>query len=490
MSISSSSVKQSSLEEQFRDFALNLVKLLGIVICLVFPLVMIQTIDDHAGLQLLWQWDLAASILMLVTGLYTALYVAALGEFAPAFMMTGAVTAFSWMGFLPHQGLSHGGAFLGLATAGWIFWKMGKETAAQLPLLQSAQRAFSAISHHEVRSLMVLLGIAFLIPFMPDIAGVSLSSAYILGSLVLIFTYILLGWGLNIIVGYAGLLDLGYIGFYAVGAYVYALLSTHYDVSFWLCLPLSALITAGVGVLLGLPVLRLRGDYFAIVTLGFGEIVRILLINLYWITGGSDGVVGIPRPSFFGLAVFKPLSKHGETLFYQFMGLSAFSNKHWVLFLYYLGLGLLIAVGAFAYFLRKSILGRAWEALREDDIACAALGINRTVLKLSAFAMSAGIAGIAGAFFAARQGFISPESFTFMESAMVLAIVVLGGMGSLLGIVLASIVLIGLPEVFRDFAEYRMIIFGLGLVLIMIVRPQGLISVRVPSVSLDKEDSL
>ncbi len=299
---------------------------------------------------------------------------------------------------------------------------------------------------------------------------------------VLVLTYVMLGWGLNIVVGLAGLLDLGYVAFYAIGAYTYAMLATQLGLSFWLCLPIAGLFAASFGVLLGFPVLRLRGDYLAIVTLGFGEMVRIVLVNWWWFTGGPNGISTIPRPSFFGLP-FDKKPPEGTESFHTFFGLD-YTGDHRVTFLYYLILGLALATNMFTLRIRRLPIGRAWEALREDETACRALGINPTSTKLTAFALGAMFAGFAGSFFATRQGFISPESFTFLESAVILAIVVLGGMGSQLGVVLAAILLIGLPEFFRDLAAFRMLAFGAGMVAIMLWRPRGLLAHREPTLRL------
>ncbi|MCB9960170.1 MAG: high-affinity branched-chain amino acid ABC transporter permease LivM [Rhodospirillaceae bacterium] len=299
----------------------------------------------------------------------------------------------------------------------------------------------------------------------------------------LVLTYVMLGWGLNIIVGLAGLLDLGYVAFYAVGAYSYALFATEFNLSFWACLPIAGLLAASAGVILGFPVLRLRGDYFAIVTLGFGEIIRIIILNWYNLTRGPDGIGGIPRPSFFGIADFTREPAEGEVAFHELFGLE-FDTLHRVVFMYYLILMLALIVNFFSMRVRRMPIGRAWEALREDDIACQSLGINRRNIKLMAFAFSAMFGGFAGSFFATRQGFISPESFTFIESAIILAIVVLGGMGSQAGVVLAAILLIGLPEVFRELEQYRMLCFGMAMVAVMVWRPRGLLAHRDPSVRL------
>ncbi|NBA94877.1 high-affinity branched-chain amino acid ABC transporter permease LivM [Pseudomonas sp. R5(2019)] len=303
---------------------------------------------------------------------------------------------------------------------------------------------------------------------------------YIVDIATTVLIYVMLGWGLNVVVGLAGLLDLGYVAFYAVGAYSYALLSQYLGLSFWACLPLAGALAASFGLLLGYPTLRLRGDYLAIVTLGFGEIIRLVLINWTELTGGPNGISSIARPSFFGL----PFSSSTEqTIFASFFGLD-YSNQHRIIFLYYLIFALAILTNVLVLRLRKLPAGRAWEAMREDEIACRALGINVTRVKLSAFALGAMLGGLAGVFFAARQGFISPESFTFNESAIVLAIVVLGGMGSQLGVVLAALVLVLLPELGRNFSEYRMLLFGAAMVLIMVWRPGGILSAREPSIRL------
>ena len=310
------------------------------------------------------------------------------------------------------------------------------------------------------------------------------ASRYVMDVAILVITYIMLGWGLNIVVGLAGLLDLGYVAFYAIGAYSYALLANYFDWSFWICLPMAGVFAGISGILLGFPVLRLRGDYLAIVTLGFGEIIRVILLNWYEFTGGPDGISGIPRPSFFGLE-FK---RSSEGTFSGFFGLD-YSSMHRIIFLYYLILALALLTNFVTLRLRRLPVGRAWEALREDEIACRSLGINPTNTKLTAFAIGATFGGLAGSFFATRQGFISPESFTFIESAVILAIVVLGGMGSQIGVVLASVVLIGGTELFRELEEYRMLAFGALMVGIMIWKPRGLLANREPTIRIKVEGS-
>jgi len=349
------------------------------------------------------------------------------------------------------------------------------------PLDRSARdrvmdRIGAEVLHYSKYAGLALFGFAVAVPFIWS------DNRYIVETAALVLTYIMLGWGLNIVVGLAGLLDLGYVAFYAVGAYSYALIALHFDLSFWACLPLAGLIAASFGILLGFPVLRLRGDYLAIVTLGFGEIVRVILLNWYSFTNGPDGLSGIPRPSFFGFE-FTRSPAEGEQAFHQLFGWD-YSSMHRIIFLYYLILILALITNFFTLRIRRLPVGRAWEALREDEIACRSLGINPTNTKLTAFAIGAMFAGFAGSFFASRQGFISPESFTFVESAQILAIVVLGGMGSQVGVVLAAVVLIGGTELFRELAEYRMLAFGALMVAIMVWRPRGLLAHRDPTLLL------
>lgn len=328
-----------------------------------------------------------------------------------------------------------------------------------------------------------------------------------------VLIYVMLGWGLNIVVGLAGLLDLGYVAFYAIGAYTYALLATSEPVhmffadmfgeffwaawAFWLLLPVAGLLAALWGVILGFPVLRLRGDYLAIVTLAFGEIIYLVAINWVDFTGGGAGVSSIPRVTFFGI----PFNA-SETGFAATFGFE-FSPVHRAMFLYIVIL-LLAALTAFVTIrLRRLPIGRAWEALREDEIACRSLGINTRNTKLTAFALGAMFGGFAGAFFAVRQGFVSPESFKFLESALILAIVVLGGMGSLVGVALAALVIVGGMEIMRELdflklvfgndfdpTQYRMLLVGLAMILMMLWRPRGLISVREPSIFLKEKKSV
>lgn len=270
----------------------------------------------------------------------------------------------------------------------------------------------------------------------------------------LAFLYVMLALGLNIVVGIAGQLVLGYAAFYAIGAYSYALINQFFGLGFWICLPIAGIITIFAGLLLAFPVLRLRGDYLAIVTLGFGEIVRLLLINWSSFTRGSQGISNIPRPGFFGIEL---------------------SPAETTMYIYYLCLLAAILTIIIVARLKNSRIGLALQALREDEIAGEAMGIDLRKTKLAAFALGSCWAGFAGVLFAARNSYINPTSFTFMDSAMILSMVVLGGMGSIVGVTLAALVLAIMPEYLRAFSEYRMLIFGLLMVAMMIFRPQGII---------------
>ncbi len=336
----------------------------------------------------------------------------------------------------------------------------------------------------------LLLLVALALPFILSSFFPAQNRQY-LDLAILILTYVMLGWGLNIVVGLAGLLDLGYVAFYAVGAYSFALLAQNFGLGFWLCLPLAGILAAFWGIILGFPVLRLRGDYLAIVTLAFGEIIRVVLLNWYDFTGGPNGISGIPKPTFFGMDFTR-----GEDGVAAFLGIP-YSSIHRFVFLYYIILALALLTNFVTLRLRRLPVGRAGAALREDAIACRSLGINTTNTKLTAFATGAMFGGFAGSFFATRQGFISPESFTFIESAIILAIVVLGGLGSQIGVVVASVVMIGGMEMLRnlgflrdifgpnfDPTQYRMLIFGLAMVIIMVWKPRGLVSSREPSAVL------
>ncbi|GLK78169.1 branched-chain amino acid ABC transporter permease [Methylopila jiangsuensis] len=405
--------------------------------------------------------------------------IAALIALGLALPMLGLVTTQTQagMGLVPHWdrvAIAVVAVFAGRLLLNLTLWRPGRrKSALAVPPKVEATLARTA---KYLGPLAILFAIVMpLLPF---------TERYAIDLGILVLTYVMLGWGLNIVVGLAGLLDLGYVAFYAVGAYSYALLAQNFGLSFWICLPLAGILAAFWGVLLGFPVLRLRGDYLAIVTLAFGEIIRIVLLNWYWFTGGPNGISGIPRPTFFGIDFDR-----GPDGFAATFGLS-YSPLHRILFLYYLILALALITNLVTIRLRRLPIGRAWEALREDEIACRSLGINTVNTKLTAFALGAMFAGFAGSFFATRQGFISPESFVFMESALILAIVVLGGMGSQFGVAVAAVVMIGGFELFREFSDYRMITFGLVMVLIMVWRPRGLVSSRSPTVFLKEKKAI
>ncbi|MBG0790502.1 MAG: branched-chain amino acid ABC transporter permease [Desulfovibrionaceae bacterium] len=317
--------------------------------------------------------------------------------------------------------------------------------------LEAAERPLKAVggaiqaAYEKTPTWMVLAVVFALAVIYPLLTG-----RYAHDVAIQVLVYVCLGLGLNIVIGLAGLLDLGYIAFYGVGAYTYALMSLHFGLSFWLCLPVSAFFAAIAGCIIGYPTLRMRGDYLAIVTLGFGEIVRIILNNWMALTNGPNGILSIPRPEIFG---------------YSFRSLSS---------MYYVILGIAIVTIISVYRLNYSRIGRAWEAIREDETAAELMGVNTFLLKLLAYAMGATFAGFAGAFFAARMKFVGPESFTFLESAMVLAMVILGGMGSIPGVILGVLALVALPEVFRELELYRMLVFGGVMTLMMLVRPAGI----------------
>ncbi len=309
--------------------------------------------------------------------------------------------------------------------------------------------------------------LALVWPFTP------LGSGTLLTTMTMAMIYILLALGLNIVVGYAGLLDLGHAAFYAIGAYTYALLNVNFGFGFWEALPLAGLAAALFGILLGFPVLRLRGDYLAIVTLGFGEIVRIMLNNWDSVTQGPDGINNISKPTLLGYEITKRARAEDGTTLWQALDID-YSSVYQQLVLYFIAFLLVVMAAFLINRLVRMPIGRAWEALREDEIACRSLALNPTMIKLTAFSLGSMFAGFAGAFYAAFLGSVSPSSFEFIESAIILSIVVLGGMGSQRGVVLAALALTLLPEFARGFAEYRMLIFGAVMVLMMIWRPQGL----------------
>ncbi|MCA1494258.1 high-affinity branched-chain amino acid ABC transporter permease LivM [Sinorhizobium alkalisoli] len=346
-------------------------------------------------------------------------------------------------------------------------------------------------------SKIAIVALALYPPVILALVGVQGSLKWVDNFGIQILIYVMLAWGLNIVVGLAGLLDLGYVAFYAVGAYSYALLSSYFGLSFWVLLPIAGILAALWGVILGFPVLRLRGDYLAIVTLAFGEIIRLVLINWTEVTKGTFGVSGIAKATLFGIKF--DASKDG---FAALFGLPL-SSAYYKIFLFYLILALALLTAYVTIRLRRMPIGRAWEALREDEIACRSLGINTTMTKLTAFATGAMFGGFAGSFFAVRQGFVSPESFVFLESAVILAIVVLGGMGSLTGIAIAAVVMVGGTEILRELTFlkavfgptftpelYRMLIFGLAMVVVMVWKPRGFVGSREPTAFLHERKAI
>jgi len=351
----------------------------------------------------------------------------------------------------------------------YIIHKKGLTLKLIKPLSSARNKIYGYTISMPKPLLFSIIGvIAFLFPFFTE--------RYAQDVAINVLIYICLGLGLNIVVGMAGLLDLGYIAFYGVGAYAYALLNTFYGISFWISLPIAAVFAGIAGCIVGYPTLRMRGDYLAIVTLGFGEIIRIIFNNWMQLTNGPNGILGIKPPS-----VLVPNFTNGFSLEYLYL-----KKLH---YLYYVALILVIFTIIVVARLSASRIGRAWEAIREDETAAEMMGVNTFSLKLLAYAAGAILGGIAGAFFAARMRFVSPESFTFIESAMVLSMVVLGGMGSIPGIILGVIALIALPEVFREFELYRMLAFGASMTLMMLFRPKGIIpSKRMGVRSEEKEE--
>ncbi len=297
---------------------------------------------------------------------------------------------------------------------------------------------------HQHNRLIVLLVMAAAAMFFPLIAN-----NYMLEVLTNAWFYTILCLGLNIVVGYAGLLDLGYAAFFAVGAYTTGILTSQFGINFWLTIPAAVFCSMVAGIIIGGPTLRLRSDYLAIVTLGFGEIVRIVARNLE-ITGGASGLIGIDRPFFFGIELSQGIH------------------------FYYVFLFLAILACFVSYRLQNSRLGRAWQYVREDEDAAEAMGINRVGVKLYAYVIGAMFGGVAGSFFAVKMTAISPETFTFSQSVLILLGVVLGGMGKIPGVIIGAFALVLFPEVFRDLGSMRMLVFAIVMLVIMLYRPEGI----------------
>jgi branched-chain amino acid transport system permease protein len=460
-----------------------------VALLLAVPLLAWRTTETQTALDLVSRWPIVAEAAVTVIAVRLVLLLGVLSEargeahrdLLMRHVFGAAAVAFAGVGAADLAASYVYGGVL----AGW--WRFRIALALWLVFLVVFQRAriglaFSALDRIAGNAALATalpalgLGLMAVFPFLP------FSDRYVMDLAVMVLTYVMLGWGLNVVVGLAGLLDLGYVAFYAVGAYAYALLAQNFGLSFWICLPLAGILAAFWGIILGFPVLRLRGDYLAIVTLAFGEIIRIVLLNWQSLTGGPNGISGIPRPSFFGLT-FDPSCGAGS--FCGFFGIEH-SSLHRIVWLYYIICGLALLTAWVTTRVRRLPVGRAWEALREDEIACRALGLNTTLVKLSAFAMGAMFGGFAGSFFATKQGFISPESFTFMESATILAMVVMGGMGSQMGVAVAALVMVGGVELFRDLEIYRMLVFGMAMVAMMIWRPRGFVGSRTPTIALQE----
>jgi branched-chain amino acid transport system permease protein len=453
---------------------------------LAFPLVGFKTVDRAAETLLEFRFGEMFYAVGVITVGRLLLNLAAAGFALHVFVLTVLLSGLWLVNYFleivespwPFLGWFTWLAATAIAIGAWIIMrkeKAGARAKAGLP----AAGVVPVLRQYSGYLSPIIIAAVILMPLMPfaDQRSVDIG--------ILVLTYVMLGWGLNVVVGLAGLLDLGYVAFYAVGAYTYAILSKEYGFNFWESVPLAGACAAMFGILLGFPVLRLRGDYLAIVTLGFGEMIRLVLLNgpnFGLLANGAKGIGDIPRPTLFGLK-FSAAPPEGTMSFHQYFGLE-FSPIYRVIYLYYIILTLALITNWFTIRIRRLPIGRAWEALREDEIACRALGVNPRNTKLTAFAIGAMFGGFAGSFFATRQGFISPESFNFMESAVILAIVVLGGMGSQIGVVLAALVLIGGPEWFRELAAYRMLAFGGLMVAVMVWRPQGLLAHREPTIKL------
>ncbi len=355
--------------------------------------------------------------------------------------------------FFNWQRLAALGGGIFVAALGWDwYFNRARVRTSSFTMPAPLRGALDMLRVRRVRLTCIgaLLVFMCLLPMMPVIGSI-----YQVSILISALIYVMLALGLNIVVGLAGQLVLGYAAFYAIGAYAYALLHTYFGLGFWVCLPIGGFLAILFGLALGFPTLRLRGDYLAIVTLGFGEITRLVLLNWVSVTRGSTGLSNIPKPTLFG---------------------HAFNIQDGTVFLYYLCLLAVVITIVIITRLKNSRIGLALQALREDEIASEAMGLNLTGVKLSAFALSSAWAGFAGVLFAAKTSFVNPASFTFMESAMILSMVVLGGMGSITGVTLGALILILVPEYLRAFSDYRMLLFGAVMVLMMIFRPQGLIT--------------
>lgn len=400
----------------------------------------------------------------------------ALLTFTVALILFGPVSGLVLEGFGFRNELARAVLLAAIVTAGRIAISLVGMTGLGQKVLGrfASNGAGVTVMTGEEKSPVLILALLFCaglaLPFFAD--------KYFLGIAILALIYCLLGLGLNIVVGLAGLLDLGFVAFYAVGAYLLALGSQYLGLGFWGALIIAPFLAGLCGMILAFPVLKMHGDYLAIVTLGFGEIIRLVLNNWLEFTGGPNGAPA-PAPTFLGLE-FTRTARQGGVPIHEYLGIPYSADyKFWFI---YVVLFLVVCLVIYAVErLRVMPLGRMWEALREDEIACRSLGVNHVFTKLTAFMLGASTGGLAGVFFAVHQGFVNPTSFTFFESALILAIVVLGGLGSTVGVIAAALVLTVLPELLRDFAEYRVLIFGVLMVVMMIWKPRGLVRVKRPA---------
>ncbi len=358
-------------------------------------------------------------------------------------LRSGIVSLWTALLFLPFKGLQAAGMlFIILFLALLVIASISRLSGSFSYAAEIFQKTVAGLIPDHSRYLLLLILLVMTLPLF--------FQNYILDVAVLAGIYIILALALNVVVGFTGLLNLGFVAYYAIGAYSFALLNTRLGLGFWAALPLSVVITTAAGFIFAAPALRLKGDYLALVTLGFGEIVRITLNNWDSFTKGPNGISGIDAPFFFGISLAT---------------LSSF---------YYLVLFFVVLAVIVIRRVQISKIGRAWIALREDEIAASAMGIQSTRYKLYAVSFGAFWAGLAGCLFAAKMRFISPESFTFMESVLILSMVILGGLGSIAGVIVGAVILVALPEALRDIQMYRMLALGAGVVLLMIFRPQGL----------------
>jgi branched-chain amino acid transport system permease protein len=353
------------------------------------------------------------------------------------------ISLWSALLFLPFKGLQAAGIlFLLLFVALLVITLISRLSDPFFRTAEIIQKNISGRLPRDSRYLLLLILPALTVPLF--------ARNYILDVAVLAGIYIILALALNVVVGFTGLLNLGFVAYYAIGAYSFALLNTRLGLGFWSALPLSVVITTAAGLVFAAPAIRLKGDYLALVTLGFGEIVRITLNNWDSFTKGPNGISGIDPPYFFGISLAALSSFYYLVLFFVVVAVIVIRRVH------------------------ASNIGRAWIALREDEIAASAMGIRSIQYKLYSVSFGAFWAGLAGCLFAAKMRFISPESFTFMESVLILSMVILGGLGSIAGVIVGAVILVALPEALRDIQMYRMLALGAGVVLIMIFRPQGL----------------